>query len=102
MMLLSHEGVLRLFRVWPREHNGRFHHLRARGAFLVSAAIAKGVVSPVTVLSERGRDLVIDNPWPGRAVAVTRNGRPAETVAGERLMLKTAAGESLALTPPAP
>ncbi|MCX6877814.1 MAG: hypothetical protein NTW21_28985 [Verrucomicrobia bacterium] len=102
MMLLSHEGVLRLFRVWPRGHNGRFSHLRARGAFLVSAAITKGVVSPVTVLSERGRDLVIENPWPGRAVVVTRNGRQAETVTGERLKLKTAVGEALALTPPAP
>ena len=36
MLMQSHEGVIRVFPVWPKEMPARFGNLRAYGAFLVS------------------------------------------------------------------
>lgn len=102
MLLQSHEGVLRLFPCWPRELDARFGTLRARGAFLVSAELKGGVAGDVKILSEKGRDCVVQNPWPGKSVAVVRNGAKAETLDGERWSLKTKPGEVLVLAPAAP
>lgn len=99
MLLQSHEGVLRFFPSWPKERDARFGTLRADGAFLVSAALKSGVVSGVSILSEKGRDCVVSNPWPGKKVKISRNGVAAETVSGERFTLKTKENETLALRP---
>ena len=50
-----------------------------------------------TVLSEKGRDCTVVNPWNGKAIQLVRNGRPAETVSGERFRFKTSPNESIAL-----
>ena len=65
MMLLSHEGVLRFFRVWPRQtvRNARFFGLRACGGFIVDATLENGEVARVRVLSTAGGSLVFENPW---------------------------------------
>jgi hypothetical protein len=102
MLFQSHEGVLRLFPCWPRELDARFGTLRARGAFLVSAELKGGVAGDVKILSEKGRDCVVQNPWPGKSVAVVRNGAKAETLDGERWSLKTKPGEVLVLARAAP
>lgn len=101
MLLQSHEGVLRFFPVWPRELDARFGDLRTYGAFLVSADLKDGVVSNVKIVSEKGKDCVIQNPWPGRTVVVTRNGRAADAVQGERFTLETTTGETIVLSVPA-
>jgi ribosome-associated protein len=44
MLLQSHDGVLRLFPVWPRDRAAQFGNLRARGAFLVSSQFREGRV----------------------------------------------------------
>ncbi len=95
MLLQSHEGVIRLFPCWPRELDARFGTLRAVGAFLVSAVLKKEVISGVTLVSEKGRDCTLVNPWPGRDVLVVRNGKEAETLSGGRFMVKTSVGETL-------
>lgn len=97
MMLQSHRGVIRVFPVFPADQRASFHRLRTFGAFLVSAAIDRGVVGSVVVESERGRPCVIANPWPGRTVSVHRDGGPAETVSGAVLQFPTRAGERLGL-----
>ena len=38
MLLQSWDGILRIFPYWPDDREARFEGLRARGAFLVSAA----------------------------------------------------------------
>lgn len=99
MLMQSHEGVVRLFPCWPHDLDARFGTLRAYGAFLVSAEIKGGVVSGVSLHSEKGRDCVVQNPWPGKTVRVTRDGKAAETVTGDRFTLKTSAGEVIGINP---
>jgi len=99
MLMQSHEGVLRFFPCWPKDQDARFGTLRAVGAFLVSAELKGGVVSGVKIISEKGKPCTVQNPWPGKKVRVTRNGKTNETLTGERLPLKTAAGETIVIAP---
>jgi hypothetical protein len=99
MLLQSHEGVMRLFPVWPKSRDASFGRLRTVGAFLVSAELRKGEVTALTIESEKGRECILQNPWPGRTVKLTRNGRPAEALTGDPLRIRTAAGERIALAP---
>lgn len=95
MLLQSHEGVIRLFPCWPGGMDAKFGTLRAVGAFLVSAELKNGAVTGVTIISEKGRDCVVVNPWPERQAQVVRNGKGAETVSGARFLLKTSTNETL-------
>lgn len=101
MMLQSHENVLRFFRCWPKksEPNASFRDLWAYGAFRCSAALQDGVVADVRIVSEKGRPCVVENPWPGKKVMMTRNGRSAETLTGDRLKFETTPAETILLTP---
>jgi hypothetical protein len=99
MLCMGHRGVLRLFPVWPRAMDARFGQIRAVGAFLVSAELKSGVVGPVNILSEQGRNCTVANPWPGKRVVLHRDGRQAETIEGERFTFKTARGETIELRP---
>lgn len=96
MMLISHQGTLRLFPVWPRRSlpNARFFGLRARGGFVVAAELAGGEVARARIECPVGGALRIANPWPGRALRL--NGR---RVVGETLELDTRPGEVIELLP---
>jgi alpha-L-fucosidase 2 len=63
-LLQSYTGELRLFPNWPPDKDAHFHQLRAVGAFLVSAFHSEGRVQWVDILSEAGKELVLQNPWP--------------------------------------
>jgi len=97
MLLQSHEGVLRFFPCWPKDQDARFGTLRTVGAFIVSAELKGGVVSGVKIVSEKGKLCTVQNPWPGKKVRVTRNGKPKETLAGERFTVETSSGETIGL-----
>lgn len=97
MLLQSYEGILRVFPAWPKGRDARFGGLRAYGAFLVSAEIAKGEVRGLIVESEKGKDCTLQNPWPGQDLTLYRNGRRAEQVTGDKVTFKTAAGERIAI-----
>ena len=99
MLLQSHEGVIRFFPCWPQDRDARFGSLRAVGAFLVSAEFKNGATCGVCIVSEKGRDCTVVNPWPGKAVRVVRDGQQAETVRDKRFVLKTAAHETISLQP---
>jgi len=99
MLCTAHQNVLRLFAVWPKDKDARFADLRVWGAFLVSSELKDGRVQYVSILSERGRPCVVQNPWPTEKVSVSRNGTPAETVSGQRFTLKTNAAEEITLLP---
>jgi hypothetical protein len=99
MLCMGHQGVLRVFPVWPKNKDARFGTLRAHGAFLVSSDLVDGAVQYVKLLSERGRACTFQNPWDGKAVRVYRKGKQAEALKGERFTFKTAVAESLVLVP---
>lgn len=64
MLIQSHTGVVRLFPAIPADwKNAQFKKLRTYGAFLVSAKLEKGNVTEVEILSEKGGELVLANPF---------------------------------------
>ena len=84
-LLQSYTGVIRLFPNRNGLGRARFESLRAVGAFLVSASCDGSTVGPVKLLSEKGAEAKIANPWgraqprvtelrTGRAVAISREG----------------------------
>lgn len=87
MMLQSHEGILRIFPVWPRKShpNAEFQGFRACGAFEVSAALTNGRVDFVTIVSHKGHSLKISNPWPGENITVSRPDGRREVLTGSIL-----------------
>jgi hypothetical protein len=101
MMLLSHENILRFFRVWPRKSapNARFENLWAYGAFKVSSSLKAGHVEYVKIVSEKGSDLTFENPWPGKTIKVSSSAAAPRSLAGDKLSLKTGIGDVITLTP---
>lgn len=94
---MGHKGVIRLFPAWPKERDASFVNIRCWGAFLVSGELKDGVVQKAKILSEKGSDCTVVNPWPGIQVQVIRNGETAEVVEGDRFTLKTTANEEIIL-----
>lgn len=90
MLCMGHQDVVRLFPVWPRQTDARFEKIRVEGAFLVSAELKGGEVQPFNILSERGRLLVLQNPWRGAKVKITSSDGKTTYSEGERLVIETA------------
>jgi hypothetical protein len=99
MLLQSFSGVLRLFPVWPSNRDALFSSLRAYGAFLVSSKFKSGRVGDLTIVSEKGRDCTLENPWPGKTIVLYRNGQKAETLTGSEVKFATARGETISIQP---
>ncbi len=99
MLCMDHGGVLRLFRVWPKDRDASFRNIRCRGAFLASGELKNRVVRHVTILSEKGRPCTVENPWPGHDVSIFRNGSEAGRRSGARFTFETEPGESIHLIP---
>jgi len=95
-MLLQHEnGVVRIFPDWPITMDASFTRLRTKGAFLISSGQQHGRVNYVDVTSEKGGDLVIQNPWGERDVLVSGTGRHRRSLHSgrdERITLSTVPG----------
>lgn len=92
MMLLSHQGTIRLFPVWPTKRlaNAGFFGLRARGGFIVDARLRNGEVEYARFRCPAGGRLRLKNPWPGRSALV--NGT---AVSGDVLVFETRPGDDL-------
>ena len=99
MLCMGHQGVLRVFPVWPKGKDARFMNIRAWGAFLVSSELTDGKVRYVKIHSEKGRDCTLVNPWPKRPVDVYRGGKKTATLRGERILMKTKAAATVVLCP---
>ncbi|WP_274958039.1 glycosyl hydrolase family 95 catalytic domain-containing protein [Millionella massiliensis] len=99
MLCSGFGGVLRLFPVWPAGQDAAFVRIRTYGAFLVSASIRNGEISPVQLLSEKGRPCRLENPWPGRAVLVKGSVSGAKTYTGSCIEFGTAPGERFTIAP---
>ena len=93
MLCMGHKGVLRLFPVWPKNKDASFSNIRCWGAFLVSGELKDGTVQTVKILSEKGRDCTVVNPWPGKSFQLIRDGKKTEILEGDRVTFETEAGE---------
>lgn len=64
MLLQSHTGFVQLFPAIPENwKNIQFNDLRAEGAFLVSAKMKEGQITEVQIISEKGGQLILNNPF---------------------------------------
>jgi alpha-L-fucosidase 2 len=97
MLCMGHQHVLRLFSVWPKDHDARFHQLRVEGAFLVSSELQEGKVLYAMIHSEKGRPCTMQNPWPDQTVILYRDGKRPETLDGNRITFDTKEDEELLL-----
>ena len=75
MLCMSVGNVIRLFPVYPKDQDASFNVIRAWGAFLISAQQKNGDVLKVKIVSEKGRNCTIINPWPGKKTTLWRNGK---------------------------
>jgi hypothetical protein len=107
MLMQSVSGTIRLFgdADWPTAKNASFTRLRAKGAFVVSAALSGGKVSPVTLSSDVGGTVKIKNPWSSGTVSVSKldaSGNPGDPVpftnSGGVISFGTTAGTSYQVT----
>jgi hypothetical protein len=62
-LLQSNDNIIRVFPAWPADKDARFSSLRARGGFLVSAKMEKGIVHKLVIKSENGGELKMVSPW---------------------------------------
>ncbi len=97
-LLQSTHGVIRLFPNTTNLGPARFRHLRAKGAFLVSAAWDGYKVTEAEVLSEKGGQVRLLSPWPETLVLSGNREIPA-ALAGGILEFATAPGETYRIVP---
>lgn len=98
MLLQSYEGIIRIFPNWNHTKDASFDKLRAYGAFVISSSLRRGKVEYVKLVSEKGRNCIIENPWPNSKVKLTRDGKTSETVEGDTLKFGTSENEVIQLT----
>lgn len=91
MMLQGHEGVIRVFPSWPAGKDAKFIHLRAYGAFLVSSQMKENEVRYVEIISEKGRELIFQNPW--ECAVFTVNGMEEGKCDEKRVTISTRPGD---------
>jgi len=100
MLLQSHEGFLRLFPVWPRDKYAKFEKLRTYGAFLVSSEMKRGMIGKIDILSEKGNECRILNPWGDESVTVRSGQQEVESqVAGGMIVFPTTTGGEYMVAP---
>jgi hypothetical protein len=73
-LLQSYSGTLRLFPNTQGLGTASFQELRAVGAFLVSAAYDGKKIVRVEILSEKGAECRLAQPWGAAAVRITQLG----------------------------
>jgi hypothetical protein len=95
---IEKEPINTVFPAWPKGWDAHFT-LAARGAFLISASRQNDELEFVEILSQKGGQCILQNPWPDTEATVYRNGKAAESVTGKLLSLSTTAAERLTLAP---
>lgn len=92
MLIQSHTGIVRIFPAIPEEwKEAGFNKLRAEGAFLISAKMERGDITEVNILSEKGGDLKIFNPFKNNKF---RCSSPYKLI-GNILLIQTKPGQKI-------
>jgi len=99
-LMQSWDGTIRLFPNWDTTQPASFTQLRAKGAFLISAACAEGQVTEFKILSERGGIIEVINPWDDQQVkAICTMTKQKIVLEGASLQWETQANETWELQP---
>ncbi len=101
MLMQSHEGILRLFPVWPNNRDAKFINLRAAGGWLVSSEINKGNVSYIRIHALRAGLRTVANPWEHASIHDCRKHRQWSCSHGE-ITLNLAEGDRIHMEPGSP
>ena len=100
MLLQSWGGVIRVFPAVPEFwHDAAFVRLRAEGAFLVSAKLARGAVEFVRIESEKGGRCVLKNPFDGEVDVRDETSGGSTVAGGDLIEFDAGAGGSYVVTP---
>ena len=59
----------------------------------------KGQIEFVEIYSQKGGQCRIQNPWPGTAITLYRNGKISKNITGSLLVFSTKSGETLTIVP---
>ncbi|WP_239063443.1 hypothetical protein [Bacteroides sp. 51] len=94
-LMQSYTGVIHLFPNWDRKNDAAFSTLRAMGAFLISSEMSAGEITYVDILSEKGGECKVKNPWKGGTVSLIRDQEKKETLQGDILCIKTTPNEKI-------
>lgn len=74
MLLQSHTGIVHIFPAIPSDwKNIEFHHLRAMGAFLISAQKTEGKIRSVQIFPEQGGNFSMAVPENHQIIQITGN-----------------------------
>lgn len=79
--------------MFPNRNRSKTASFERLGAFVISSRLKNGEVRYVHLVSEKGRPCTLENPWPGKAARITRNGKGAELLEGARLHFRTKENE---------
>ena len=93
-LMQSYDGTIRLFPNWPMDKDAEFQHLRAAGAFLVSAVLKNGQVNELQVTSEVGGVLKLILPW-SKGGTVSSSSHGEKELSTTTVELQTTKGEIL-------
>jgi len=100
MLLTSWDGIVRVFPAWPLAEKAQFQGLRAKGAFLVSAACDAGDITAISVTSEKGNTITMHEPWPATTVVCETTGTDVQTTRHNGLIRwRTSSGDRFKLIP---
>ena len=95
MLIQSHTGVVKLFPVIPVYwKDAQFENLRTYSAFLVSSRMESGQVVDVMITSEKGGELILENPFAGKGFQTDFK---FETI-GENLVFQTQPDEIIRIS----
>ncbi|MCJ7679755.1 MAG: hypothetical protein MUP70_03425, partial [Candidatus Aminicenantes bacterium] len=100
MLLQSHNGLVRVFPAVPDEWEDlSFDRLRAAGAFLVSAERLGGETKSIGVVSEKGGELQMLDPWPESRTLLSGIPKSSLIEDGRIIRIRTRPGDRFTLTP---
>ena len=102
MMLQSHNNTIKLFPTLNVHRKAEFHHLRARGGFLVSAKIDRGFVELAEIEATVDRECRVRLPW-AFSILIIENISSGTSVSvredGDDIVFDAKAGDIYRITP---
>jgi hypothetical protein len=90
--------IIRLFPAWPENWDARFS-LMCRGGFRVHSKFQQGTIEFVEIISAKGSECQLRNPWQGKSIIGFRNGKRWKTFRGDRLTFPTKSGDVILIVP---